>query len=67
MMDRHRGRFDPEGIDQALRSHPALATTPAVKNDKIVRMNGLYLLGFGPRTAHAARELAAAIYGDDLP
>jgi iron complex transport system substrate-binding protein len=25
-------------------------------------MNGLYLLGFGPRTALAARDLAAKLY-----
>ena len=25
-------------------------------------MNGGYLLNFGPRTAHAARDLAAAVY-----
>ena len=25
-------------------------------------MDGLYLLGFGPRTARAARDLAAALY-----
>jgi iron complex transport system substrate-binding protein len=25
-------------------------------------MDGLYLLGFGPRSAQAARDLAAALY-----
>ena len=25
-------------------------------------MDGLYLLGFGPRTARAARDLAATLY-----
>jgi len=25
-------------------------------------MDGLYLLGFGPRTARAARDLAASLY-----
>jgi iron complex transport system substrate-binding protein len=34
-------------------------------------MNGLYLLGFGPRTARAARDLAATLYpelkGEVLP
>jgi iron complex transport system substrate-binding protein len=30
----------------------------------VVAMDGLYLLGFGPRTAQAARDLAADLYGD---
>ena len=29
-------------------------------------MDGAYLLGFGPRTAGAIRELAAALYGDQI-
>lgn len=41
---------------------PAFAATPAAKEKKIVALPGLYLLGFGPRTAHAARDLAAALY-----
>jgi iron complex transport system substrate-binding protein len=47
-----------------LKVHPALSQTPAVQNDAIVRMDGAYLLGFGPRTASAARDLAKALYGD---
>lgn len=42
---------------------PALATSPAAKNDAIVRMDGLYLLGFGPRTGRAALDLHTALYG----
>jgi len=49
--------------DQVLQ-HPAIATTPAGEAKKIVRMDGAYLLGFGPRTASAIRELATALYGD---
>ncbi len=41
---------------------PAFAATPAAREKKIVSLPGLYLLGFGPRTAHAARDLAAALY-----
>jgi iron complex transport system substrate-binding protein len=41
---------------------PAFAGTPAARDKKLVTMSGTYLLGFGPRTAHAARDLAAAIY-----
>lgn len=45
---------------------PALAATPAARNGKLVKMNGLYLLGFGPRTASAVRDLARSLYGDDM-
>jgi iron complex transport system substrate-binding protein len=46
-----------------LTKQPALALTPAVQNKAIIRMDGLHLLGFGPRTASAVRELTTAIYG----
>lgn len=46
---------------ELLRS-PALAMTPAGREGQLVVMNGLYLLGFGPRTAEAARELMATLY-----
>jgi len=41
---------------------PALSTTPAAASRSLVVMDGLYLLGFGPRTADAARDLAHALY-----
>jgi iron complex transport system substrate-binding protein len=43
-------------------AHPGFALTPAAKRQAFVAMNGLYLLGFGPRTALAARDLAATLY-----
>jgi iron complex transport system substrate-binding protein len=43
-------------------AHPGFALTPAAKRRGFVAMNGLYLLGFGPRTALAARDLAATLY-----
>lgn len=52
--------------DDVLFTHPAIALTPAGQNRKIVRIDGAYLLGFGPRTASAVRDLAKAIYGDEL-
>lgn len=42
---------------------PALAATPAAKAGRIVRMDGMLLLGFGPRTPEAALALNAALYG----
>ncbi len=49
-----------------LLAHPAIAATPAAASKKVVRMDGAFLLGFGPRTAAAARELAGALYGDAI-
>jgi iron complex transport system substrate-binding protein len=42
--------------------HPAFALTPAARTQAFVAMDGLYLLGFGPRTALAARDLAAKLH-----
>ncbi|MBN9671934.1 heme/hemin ABC transporter substrate-binding protein [Roseibium aggregatum] len=44
-----------------LFNHPALARTPAGENKRLIRMPGQYLLGFGPRTADAIRDLAARL------
>ncbi|MDA4846043.1 heme/hemin ABC transporter substrate-binding protein [Hoeflea poritis] len=55
-------RTGDHGISaEDIKNHPALSATPAAQNDRIVRMGGLYLLGFGPRTAHAIRDLSDAI------
>jgi iron complex transport system substrate-binding protein len=42
---------------------PALLPTPAGQNRAILRMDGLFLLGFGPRAGEAALELHNALYG----
>lgn len=39
-----------------------LADSPAAQNKRIVEMDGLYLLGFGPRAAQAARDLMKSLY-----
>jgi iron complex transport system substrate-binding protein len=49
---------------EAVFTQPAFGATPAAATKAFVSMEGLYLLGFGPRTARAARDLAAAIYPD---
>lgn len=49
--------------DDDLLKQPAISLTPAAEQKAIIRMDGLHLLGFGPRTASAVRELNAAIYG----
>lgn len=63
----NRGAGDPESEpddDKAiagLLANPAVAATPAGRERRMVRMDGLYLLGFGPRTADAARDLSRAL------
>lgn len=60
MMDRRgAGMAD----DAAVLSVPAFAATPAGQEMALIRMDGQYLLGFGPRTAQAVTELAERIYG----
>jgi iron complex transport system substrate-binding protein len=61
MMDR---AGDHAAANADMAAHPALSQTPAVKSGAVVRMDGAYLLGFGPRTASAARDLAKTLYGD---
>jgi iron complex transport system substrate-binding protein len=61
MMDRGG---DHAATEAQLFAHPAIAATPAGEAKRLVRMNGGYLLGFGPRTADAIRDLAVALYGD---
>jgi iron complex transport system substrate-binding protein len=46
----------------AVYTHPGFALTPVAANKSFITMDGLYLLGFGPRTASAARDLAVKLY-----
>lgn len=59
MMDR---AGDHAATDAELFAHPAVSPTPAGQARKVVRMDGLTLLGFGPRTAQAVDELSAALH-----
>lgn len=43
-------------------SHPALALTPAGINKQLIVLEGPYMLGFGPRTSEAVRDLTFALY-----
>lgn len=52
---------DMGGVEQ-LKALPALANVKAAAEGRVIAMRGSYLLGFGPRTAHAARELAAQVH-----
>lgn len=60
MMDRGG---DHGATDAELKTNPAIAQTPAGQNGAIYRLDGAYLLGFGPRTAAAAGEVADLLYG----
>jgi len=46
----------------AVYTHPGFALTPVAANKSFIAMDGLYLLGFGPRTAAAARDLSVKLY-----
>ncbi|WP_332716312.1 heme/hemin ABC transporter substrate-binding protein [Pelagibacterium mangrovi] len=59
MMDRGG---DHAASDNELLNHPAVSLTTAGQNAAIVRIDGEYALGFGPRAASAARDLSEAIY-----
>ena len=61
-------------MSHVLRQHPAsevlaidaVANTPAGRDKNLIDMGGQYLLGFGPRTARAAWDLAVRLYGNTL-
>ncbi len=56
----HRS-VEVSGGKEALLALPDIALTPAGKNQALISMEGLFLLGFGPRTPEAVRMLAAAL------
>lgn len=60
MMDRGG---DHAASDNDLWANPAISTTSAAQSQSVVRINGLLLLGFGPRTAEAVTKLNHALYG----
>jgi iron complex transport system substrate-binding protein len=49
---------------EAVFAHPAFLATPAAATKSFISMEGLYLLGFGPRSARAARDVAVMLYPD---
>lgn len=55
-----RGHDRPTASDVFAR--PSFAATPAAKSGALIVMDGLYLLGFGPRAPQAAFDLMAALY-----
>ncbi|TIR26026.1 MAG: hemin ABC transporter substrate-binding protein [Mesorhizobium sp.] len=56
----------PPISEDELFANPAVASTPAGTNRKMISMWGGYLLGFGPRTAEAIHDLAVSLYGNQV-
>ena len=52
------------GDKEELFALPELATTPAAREGRLSVFDGLYLIGFGPRTVGAIRDLAAEFHPD---
>ena len=52
------------GIEQIL-ANPIIALTDAGKNGNIYEVDGMALLGFGPRTLSVAKDLALRVGGSD--
>lgn len=59
MMDREG---DHAAANAELIAHPAFAATQAAQDERIIRMDGLLLLGFGPRLGEAVSRLAADLH-----
>lgn len=55
-----RGVKDAGGVDKLLE-HPALRLTRAAKEKRVYAMDGMAMLGFGPRTLEAAARLGDAV------
>jgi iron complex transport system substrate-binding protein len=49
------------GVEAVLRM-PALAVTPAAATRRLVAIEGSYMLNFGPRAAHARRDLTRLLH-----
>ncbi|SOC09803.1 iron complex transport system substrate-binding protein [Rhodobacter sp. JA431] len=56
-----RGAAGPQAKTDYL-SHPAITATPAGQAGRVVQMEGMFLLGFGPRTGQAIAALHGALY-----
>ncbi len=62
MMEEHAERL---GGSDKLLGRPDIAQTPAGKTGALIAMEGMLLLGFGPRTPEAIAELARALHPAD--
>lgn len=60
MMD--KGLDSVGGVEGLLEKMPALAQTPAGRNERIVTMSDSLVLGYGPLTADVVNALAVAVH-----
>jgi iron complex transport system substrate-binding protein len=60
-----KGLESVDGVDGLLERVPAVASTPAGVNRRIVDMSDYQVLSFGPRTADVLDALARAIYAPE--
>jgi iron complex transport system substrate-binding protein len=58
-----RGVAMAGGLDKLLE-HPALRLTPAARSRRVITMDGMAMLGFGPRTVQAAATLRETLLGN---
>ena len=61
------GTLERLGGREALLSRPELATSPAAEAGRLIAMDALLLLGFGPRTPDAISLLAQGLHPDLVP
>ena len=59
-----RGMRSFKSIDELVKQ-PALSLTNAAKNRNVIDINGMAMLGFGPRGIKTALKVARRIYGKD--
>ena len=50
-----------------LAANAALAASPALQRGHLLKVDGAFMLGFGPRTPKAILTLAHELYGDRVP
>ncbi|MCS6932467.1 MAG: ABC transporter substrate-binding protein [Rhodovarius sp.] len=58
---------EARGGARAFLADPSLRLLAAAREGRLAALDALYLLGFGPRLAHAVRDLAALLHGRALP
>ena len=50
--------LDSYGTIETLYAHPSLSLTPAFRNKRVIVMDGMAMIGFGPRTIFSAVRIA---------
>jgi iron complex transport system substrate-binding protein len=58
-----REGYESMGGEKTFWTKPGFALTPAAKTKRVVVMDALYLLGFGPRLPQSVRDLARGVRG----